>query len=80
MAAALRPGGRVFLVDSYHHRRLPGDVQQRTLDDGRRFQVVKRFWQPDELAARTAALGWRLTAQVTRHHGILYAHGSSAAD
>jgi 2-polyprenyl-3-methyl-5-hydroxy-6-metoxy-1,4-benzoquinol methylase len=76
VATALRPGGRVFVVDSYHPQRLAGDVQHRTLNDGRRFTVIKRFWQADELTAYTATLGWRLTVRVTCHNGILYAHGT----
>ena len=79
VARALRPGGRVFLVDSYHPERLAGDVQDRVLDVGRRFEVVKRFWQPGELVAWTAASGWRLTARVTGHGGILYAYGTRSA-
>jgi len=75
VAAALRPGGRVFLVDSYDPERLPGDTQERELNDGRRFRVVKRFWQPAELAAATADLGWTLDVRVARHGGILYASG-----
>jgi SAM-dependent methyltransferase len=73
VASALRPGGRVFLVDSYHPRRTTGDVQQRRLNDGREFHIVKRFWQPDELAARP---GWHLDAHVTEHRGIIWAHGA----
>jgi SAM-dependent methyltransferase len=75
VAAALRPGGRVFLVDSYHPVRLPGDTQERELNDGRRFRVVKRYWQPAALAAATARLGWTVEARVARHGGILYAPG-----
>jgi demethylmenaquinone methyltransferase/2-methoxy-6-polyprenyl-1,4-benzoquinol methylase len=76
VAAALRPGGRVFLVDSYHPGPLPGDTQERELNDGRRFTVVKRFWQPAELTAEAAALGWHLDATVTTHGGILHANGT----
>jgi len=73
---ALRPGGRVFLVDSYHERRMPGDVQQRELNDGRAYRVVKRFWQPEELAAAVARLGWQLRVRVTDNDGILFAEGA----
>jgi SAM-dependent methyltransferase len=70
VTAALRPGGRVFVVDSYHTERLPDDVQERVLNDGRRFSVVKRYWQPDELEQIP---GWRLAARVTAGRGIVYA-------
>jgi SAM-dependent methyltransferase len=33
-------------------------VAARTLRDGRTFDVVKVFWDPDELAARLRTLGW----------------------
>jgi len=72
---ALRPGGRVFLIDSYHSERIPGDLQQRRLSDGREFRIVKRYWQPAELEATP---GWRLTAQVTTHRQIIHASGAPA--
>ena len=74
VTSALRPGGRVFVVDSYRPERLPDDVQERVLNDGRRFEVVKRYWQPAELEA---VPGWRLTATVTAGRGIVY--GRTAA-
>jgi len=70
---ALRPGGRVFLIDSYRPERVPGDLQHRRLNDGREFRVVKRFWQPAELEAIP---GWRLTARVTTHRHVIHAHGA----
>ena len=74
VAAALRPGGRVFLVDS-HSEPLPGHRQERVLNDGRRFTVVKRLWRPAELAAHAAAHGFALDVHVTTHGGILHAAG-----
>jgi demethylmenaquinone methyltransferase/2-methoxy-6-polyprenyl-1,4-benzoquinol methylase len=68
---ALRPGGRIFLIDSYHPERLPDDRQQRILNNGRRFEVVKRYWQPSELEAIP---GWNLTAHLTANRHIIYAN------
>jgi len=68
VAAALRPGGRVFFIDSLpeetstardHSMPDPDGVQQRRLNDGRTFRIVKLFHQPDALATRLGALGWR---------------------
>ena len=36
-------------------------LARRTLGDGRQFDIVKLFWNPDELAARLDALGWAVT-------------------
>jgi SAM-dependent methyltransferase len=66
--AALAPGGNVFFVDNArspavlaHDHRLPEDgfVMDRVLNDGRRFRVVKVYYQPDELERRLAELGFR---------------------
>ena len=37
------------------------EVVIRTLTDGRRFRIVKVLWDPPELAARLAGLGWQAT-------------------
>lgn len=68
VASALRPGGRVLFIDSTRieestaadHRLPPEheDLMTRRLDDGREFQIVKRFYDPEALAAELAELGW----------------------
>jgi 2-polyprenyl-3-methyl-5-hydroxy-6-metoxy-1,4-benzoquinol methylase len=67
VAAALKPGGKVFFVDG---RREPTttatnhvlpeigeQVMTRILNDGRSYQIVKNFYDPDALAARCRAAG-----------------------
>jgi demethylmenaquinone methyltransferase/2-methoxy-6-polyprenyl-1,4-benzoquinol methylase len=81
VAAALRPDGRVFLIDSAagdaaHARRNGGELEIRQLLDGREFRIVKRHWAPDELAERVARLGWNLDVRRTRHGHLLYGNGS----
>lgn len=59
VAAAVRPGGAVFFVDSRREEtstandhRLPDagvEVMTRRLNDGRSFQIVKNFYEPDAL-------------------------------
>jgi demethylmenaquinone methyltransferase/2-methoxy-6-polyprenyl-1,4-benzoquinol methylase len=69
VADALADGGSAYVIDSAHEptstardHPLPSrdaGVVRRRLDDGRAFQVVKVFWEPDTLAARLGPLGWQ---------------------
>lgn len=75
VATALRPGGRVFFIDSDRsdrstasdHRLPPADAETmlRRLDDGREFWIVKRFYAPKWLECRLAELGWRVEIRRT---------------
>jgi SAM-dependent methyltransferase len=68
VSAALRPDGRVLLIDSQRAPRskardhtMPAEessLEQRRLDDGREFEIVKRYYEPAALAGRLAQLGW----------------------
>jgi hypothetical protein len=40
-----------------------GTLARRTLNDGSDHVIVKVFWEPDELVARLASIGW--SARVT---------------
>lgn len=82
--AALRPGGRVFFVDSLRVSTTtaidqplppPGDpVARRRLNDGREFDVVKVFYDPGELEARLRGLGWDVAVGSTDTY-FLYGAG-----
>ena len=75
--SALRPGGRVFLIDSGPpETRGDGELQVRQLADGREFTIIKRYWRPDELAERVSELGFRLDLRLTSNGFFLY--GGSA--
>jgi len=75
--SALRPDGRVFLIDSGPpDGACDGELQVRQLADGREFTIVKRFWQPGELAERAAELGFELDLRLTGNG--LFLHGGSA--
>ena len=75
--SALRPDGRVFLIDSGPPEVAgDGELQLRQLADGREFTIVKRFWRPDELAERVAGLGFELDLELTGNH--LFLNGGSA--
>jgi demethylmenaquinone methyltransferase/2-methoxy-6-polyprenyl-1,4-benzoquinol methylase len=75
VAGALKPDGRVFLIDSARTERstaadhvLPSDgddTMTRRLDDGREFQIVKRFYDPAELERALGELGWSASVGAT---------------
>lgn len=75
VATALRPGGRVFFVDSDRSdrstasdHRLPAadeETMARRLDDGREFQIVKRFYAPSRLERRLESLGFMVAVRRT---------------
>lgn len=85
--AALRPAGRVFLIDSARseqsgatdHAQPPEgqETMTRRLDDGSEFQIVKRYYDPRGLERRLARLGWAVAAQTTGEF-FIYAAGSPA--
>jgi hypothetical protein len=81
---ALRPEGRVFLVDNArlgdarHLVSSAGEVTRRRLTDGREFDIVKRSWEPGELQHEVAAVGWRLTVRTTANGYFIYASGTKA--
>jgi 2-polyprenyl-3-methyl-5-hydroxy-6-metoxy-1,4-benzoquinol methylase len=79
--AALRPEGRVFLVDNvagdptHAWKRTDGAIETRSLADGREFEIVKRRWQPMELAERVRPLGFDLVLRASRNGHFLYGGG-----
>lgn len=81
---ALKPEGRVFLVDnarpgdSRHLVSSAGEVARRRLSDGREFDLVKRFWKPAELEHEVAAVGWRLSVRTTANGYFISASGTRA--
>ena len=84
VGAALRPGGRVFFIDSARtatstaaDHRLPEEgeaTMTRRLDDGREFQIIKRFYDPDRLTRALEELGWRAEVHTT---GEFFIYGTA---
>lgn len=84
VASALKPVGRVLFIDSARterstaaDHRLPGQEEQtmtRRLDDGREFQIVKRFYDPDRLTSDLAQLGWSAEIATT---GEFFIYGTA---
>src|SRR5579862_1963532 len=78
---ALKPEGRVFLVDnaklgdSLHLVSWTGEVARRRLSDGREFDIVKRWWEPKELERELAAVGWHFTVSTTMNGFFISAPG-----
>jgi demethylmenaquinone methyltransferase/2-methoxy-6-polyprenyl-1,4-benzoquinol methylase len=76
VAGCLKPGGRVLVIDSARTERstaadhvLPqdggDDTMTRRLDDGREFQIVKRFYDPAGLERALGELGWSASVGAT---------------
>jgi 2-polyprenyl-3-methyl-5-hydroxy-6-metoxy-1,4-benzoquinol methylase len=84
LAAALRPGGKIFFVDGRReptstaaNHQLPGEGEQlmtRKLNDGRAFEIVKNFYDPAALAGRFAQHGLEVMVQETATF-FLYGYG-----
>ena len=79
VAAALRPGGRAYLIDSppdetstAHDHRMPDPdgIQERRLNDGRTFRIVKLFREPADLSSSLQALGWRTAFERTPNYFV----------
>ena len=84
---ALLPGGRVFFVDSagpLGSSRAGGstsipETERRELNDGRRFEIVKRYFDPEWLMRRLAGIGWDVEVRRTAEF-FLYAQGGRTVD
>jgi len=87
VAAALKPGGKVFFLDGRREpsgtvadQRLPeADAQTMTrrLNDGREYQIVKNFFVPDALQERCARAGLDVTVHETTTY-FMYGLGQRA--
>jgi ubiquinone/menaquinone biosynthesis C-methylase UbiE len=86
---SLLPGGRVFFIDNArpvleandHDDHVMRDhpdrgVSVRRLSDGRQYNIVKVYWQPDALRQRLANLGFDIYVRETAHRLCIYGHGT----
>jgi SAM-dependent methyltransferase len=83
VGSALRPGGRVLFIDSLRAEQSKAldhvmpDVgeatESRRLDDGREFQIVKRYYEPRAVQSELASLGWAFQVATT---GEFFIHGT----
>jgi demethylmenaquinone methyltransferase/2-methoxy-6-polyprenyl-1,4-benzoquinol methylase len=78
--AAVRPGGKLVIVDSRRQALSSSsdqppptegvDRSDRVLNNGSRFEIVKRYFTPNELRSQLTPLGFDVTAGVTDTHFI----------
>ena len=72
VGSSLAPGGRVFLIDNRNEvadayvLRRESDLELRRVHDGREFQVVEVFYEPEELGSLLADEGWTSRLDATR--------------
>ena len=80
---ALKPGGRLFFVDSGKVDRSPshtgtanlgGELQRRVLKDGRQFDIVKIYYEPAELTTALRKHGFDIEVQSSGNF-FIYADG-----
>jgi SAM-dependent methyltransferase len=82
--SAVRPDGRVFLIDSgagdtaHTGTDRAGEEETRSLSDGRSFRIVKRRWPPVELAKRVRLLGFDLQLRDTANGHFVHGGGGLA--
>ena len=75
-----RVSDRFFLVDSAagdpaHLWETAGELETRRLSDGREFEIVKRRWSPEGLAARLGPLGWDVDLRASSGGSFVYGSG-----
>jgi demethylmenaquinone methyltransferase/2-methoxy-6-polyprenyl-1,4-benzoquinol methylase len=78
VAAALSARGRVFFVDSRYEptstavnhqlREKQATCVTRRLNDGRTFEIVKVFYEPEDLRERLTRSGWQAQVAATEHY------------
>jgi demethylmenaquinone methyltransferase/2-methoxy-6-polyprenyl-1,4-benzoquinol methylase len=83
--AALKTPGRVFFIDSLyeptttardHLLNPPTSIlQDRKLNDGRSFRIVKVYYEPAPLQEKLAGMGWDVQVQRTENY-FLYGSGT----
>ncbi|MBW0000820.1 MAG: class I SAM-dependent methyltransferase [Verrucomicrobia bacterium] len=89
VSRCLRPGGRVFFIDSRREptstardHLLPDHEDQptltRKLNDGRCFEIYKAFYEPAALTHQLDSLGWGIQVQATARY-FLWGQGRRAS-
>ena len=89
VAACLKPGGRIFLIDNVatmHAARMDPEIHGgddvtvlRPAPDGNLYRIWKVLWQPVELEALLDPLGWSVEAFATGTY-FMWAEGRRTID
>ena len=81
LSRCLKQGGRIFFVDQQTQaiknetlEKPGGEIAWRTLENGRRFKVIKHFYSPEELEESFLAHGFDIEIANTPTH-FFYAYG-----
>ena len=81
LSRCLKQGGRIFFVDQQTQaikneafEKPGGEVAWRTLENGRRFKVIKHFYSPEELKESFTAHGFNIEIGNTPTH-FFWVHG-----
>jgi ubiquinone/menaquinone biosynthesis C-methylase UbiE len=79
----LRPGGKIFFVDDMGGPTLApdtptrqGQIETRTLHDGRSFEIVKNYYEAADLVAAWVHAGFDITIRQTAATCLLYGFGT----
>jgi SAM-dependent methyltransferase len=78
---ALEPNGRVFFVDNADptggawSSQTGPETARRRLADGREFNIIKRWFQPDALTDELSLLGWELDLTETTNGFFMIGSG-----
>jgi demethylmenaquinone methyltransferase/2-methoxy-6-polyprenyl-1,4-benzoquinol methylase len=79
----LRPGGKIFFVDDTGGLTLApdtptrqGQIETRTLNDGRSFEIVKNYYEAADLVAGCRRAGFDITMRQTAATSLQYGFGA----
>lgn len=88
VSAMLKPGGRLFIVDSLRNKMATAKnqnmlesshIHERILNDGREFKIIKVFYQPDALQSDLAEVGIQADVTTTNRF-FIYATGQKVTE
>lgn len=74
----LNPSGRIFFIDSLHapasaakdhqYPKKSQTIAKRRLNNGREYEIIKVFYEPEELENKLLDLGWVISVMKTKNY------------